>query len=74
MRAALAIANKILVAAYNMLESGVRYRELGEAYLDQVDQTRTAANLRRRLERLGYAVTLTPKTAAPENKIVADAA
>jgi transposase len=74
MRAALAIAHKILVVAYHMLESGVRYRELGEAYLDQVDQTRTAANLRRRLERLGYAVTLTPKTAAPENEIVADAA
>ena len=35
LRAALAIAHKILVAAYHMLAKGVGYRELGEAYLDQ---------------------------------------
>jgi transposase len=74
MRAALAIAHKILVAAYHMIAGRVGYRELGEAYLDQIDQTRTAANLRRRLERLGYVVTLSPKVAAPENEVVADAA
>jgi transposase len=61
MRAALAIAHKILVAAYHMLSRGVGYRELGEAYLDQLDQTRTAANLKRRLERLGYVVSIQPK-------------
>ena len=43
-----------------MLAKGMSYRELGEAYLDQVDQTRTVANLKRRLERLGYIVTLRP--------------
>jgi hypothetical protein len=37
------------------------YRDLGEAYLDQISQTRTVANLKRRLERLGYNVTLEPK-------------
>ena len=37
------------------------YRDLGEAYLDQIGQTRTVANLKRRLERLGYRVTLEPK-------------
>ena len=31
MRAALAIAHKILVAAYHMLAKGVGYREIGEA-------------------------------------------
>jgi hypothetical protein len=36
------------------------YRDLGEAYLDQIGQTRTVANLKRRLERLGYRVTLEP--------------
>jgi len=61
LRAALAIAHKILVAAYHMLTKGVGYRDLGEAYLDQIDQTRTAANLKRRLERLGYIVQLQPK-------------
>jgi transposase len=64
LRAALAIAHKILFAAYHMLAKGVGYRELGEAYLDQIDHTRTAANLRRRLERLGYIVTLQPKETA----------
>ena len=52
MRAALAIAHKILVAAYHMLAKGLPYRELGEAYLDQIAQTRTVANLKRRIERL----------------------
>jgi len=64
LRAALAIGHKILVAAYHMLAKRLAYRELGEAYLDQIDQTRTAANLRRRLERLGYIVTLQPKETA----------
>ena len=58
MRAALAIAHKILVSAYHMLAKGLPYRDLGEAYLDQIGQTRTVANLKRRLERLGYRVTL----------------
>lgn len=62
--AALAIAHKILIAAYHMLAHHVGYRELGDAYLDQLDQTRTAANLKRRLERLGYVVTLQSKAAA----------
>lgn len=61
LRAALAIAHRILVAAYPMLANGVGYRDLGEAYLDQLDQTRTVANLKRRLERLGYDVALQPK-------------
>jgi transposase len=64
LRAALAIAHKILFAAYHMLAKGLGYRDLGEAYLDQIDQTRTAANLKRRLERLGYIVQLQPKETA----------
>src|SRR5258707_2203987 len=58
MRAALAIAHKILVAAYHMVATGTPYRELGDAYLDHIGQTRTVANLKRRLERLGYPVSL----------------
>ena len=60
MRAALAIAHKILVSAYHMLAKNLPYRDLGEAYLDQISQTRTVANLKRRLERLGYRVILEP--------------
>ena len=65
-RAALAIAHKILVAVYHMLSRGVGYHELGEAYLDQLDQTRTAANLKRRLERMGYVVAIQPKEDGPQ--------
>src|SRR5271165_3143756 len=61
---ALAIAHKILVSAYHMLAKGLPYRDLGEAYLDQIGQTRTVANLKRRLERLGYHVTLERTTQA----------
>ena len=64
LRAALAIAHKILVAAYHMLANGVGYRDLGEAYLDQIGERRTIANLKRRLERLGYHVTLEPTAEA----------
>src|ERR687883_277200 len=49
LRAALAIAHKIVVAAYYMLAGGVVYRDLGEAYLDQIGERRTVANLQRRL-------------------------
>ena len=66
MRAALAIAHKILVAAYHMLSRGVGYRDLGETYLDHLDRTRTAANLKRRLEGLGYAVSIQPKEEGPQ--------
>ena len=60
LRAALAIAHKILVSAYHMLAQNLPYRDLGEAYLDRIGQTRTVANLKRRLERLGYKLTLEP--------------
>lgn len=61
LRAALAIAHKILVAAYHMLATGADYKDLGEAYLDQLGRTHTVSNLKRRLERLGYHVTLEEK-------------
>ena len=64
LRAALAIAHKIVVAAYHMLARGVAYRDLGEAYLDQIGERRTVANLKRRLERLGYHVALKPRAEA----------
>jgi transposase len=64
LRAALAIAHKIVVAAYHMLAKGVAYRDLGEAYLDQIGERRTVANLKRRLERLGYHVALEPRAEA----------
>jgi Transposase len=51
-------------AACHLLFRRVECRDRGEAYLDQRDQTRIAANLQRGLERLGYVVSLQPKVSA----------
>ena len=47
-----------------MLARGMVYRDLGEVYLDQIGERRTVANLKRRLERLGYHVALEPRAEA----------
>jgi transposase len=62
-RATMAIAHKILKAAYYILLTGTPYKDLGEAYLDEVGRHRTKANLVRRLERLGFDVAIKPKAA-----------
>ncbi|MET0487929.1 MAG: IS110 family transposase [Candidatus Rokuibacteriota bacterium] len=62
-RAAMAIAHKILIAAYHLLATRAPYRDLGAAYLDGLETRHTTRNLVRRLERLGYEVTLGPKVA-----------
>lgn len=62
-RALMAIAHKILIAAYHMLLGQTDYRELGEAYLDGLSKRRTTTALVRRLERLGYNVHLEAKAA-----------
>ena len=62
-RAALAVAHKILVAAYHMLSTGVAYHDLGEGYLDRVGHQHVTRNLVRRLERLGYHVQIEKKAA-----------
>lgn len=61
LRAAVAIAHKILKAVYVMLSTGADYRDLGAAYLDATDARRVTGNLVRRLERLGYKVTIAPR-------------
>jgi hypothetical protein len=67
LRAAVAIGHKILKAVYVMLSTGVEYKDLGEAYLDTIDAQRVKNNLIRRLERLGYDVTIVPHP-DPETK------
>jgi transposase len=57
-RAAMAVAHKILIAVYHMLSTGASYRDLGDAFLDRLDTSRTVNALKRRIERLGYAVRL----------------
>lgn len=58
-RAALAIAHKILVTAYQLLARAVDYADLGAQYLDRTAAGMIKRNLVKRLERLGYHVTLT---------------
>ncbi len=62
-KAAVAIAHKILVAAFHRPQRAVAFADLGAKYLDRVDKHRTAKRLVRRLDTLGYAVMLRPKPA-----------
>lgn len=58
-RAAMAVAHRVLVIAYYILRDGTQYREVGGAYWDRCNPERTAQRLTRRLEQIGYQVTLT---------------
>src|SRR5919199_3353881 len=62
-RALMAVAHKLLVAAFHMLATGEAFRDLGEGYLDQVTHRRSTARLVQRLSDLGYEVMLVPKAA-----------
>jgi transposase len=62
-KAAVAVAHKILVAVFHILERAVAFADLGADYLDRVDKHRTAKRLVRRLGELGYEVMLRPKAA-----------
>ena len=63
LRAAVAVAHKILVSAWHMLTDGTLYQDLGAAYIDRLDRTRTTRNLVRRLTQLGFDVQLQEKAA-----------
>jgi transposase len=62
-KAAVAVAHKILVAVFHMLQRTVAFADLGADYLDRLDKHRTAKRLLRRLGELGYEVMLRPKAA-----------
>jgi transposase len=57
-RAAVAVGHSILVIAYYLLRDGVTYEDLGPTYFDQIARDRIAARARRRLEALGFEVTI----------------
>ena len=62
-RALVAVAHKLLIAAFHMLRTGSPFRELGEDFLDRVSRKRSTTKLVRRLAALGYDVLLVPKAA-----------
>jgi transposase len=62
-RAAVAVGHTILTIAYHLLTRGTVYADLGPTYYDDRDRDRTHRQLVARLEKLGYAVTTTPRAA-----------
>lgn len=62
-RAAVAVAHKILVAAFHILADGTVFQDLGAGYLDGLSKARTSRHLVRRLEALGYRVAIEPAAA-----------
>ncbi len=63
-RAAVAIAHKILVIAYHIIRDGTAYQDLGANYYDERDADKVQRRLVKRLEKLGFKVSLEPLEAA----------
>jgi transposase len=63
-RAILAVAHSMVVSAFHRLSRHEPYRELGANYLDEHRRHQLVDHLARRIERLGYRVSLQPVTAA----------
>ena len=64
-RAIMAVAHSLLVVFYHLLNSKpLEYQELGANYFDTLDPMRLRRHLVKRLESLGYEVTLADRKAA----------
>jgi hypothetical protein len=59
-----AIAHKISLSIYHKLSQNASYNDLGDLYLDNLNKHHLTRNLVRRLERLGYSMTVTLRDAA----------
>ena len=59
-KAIIAVAASMLTAAWHMLRDGAEWHELGAAYFDRADATKTANRLIRRLQQIGCQVTAVP--------------
>jgi transposase len=59
-KAAVAVAHRILMLAYYIIRDGSIYREAGGDVYDRRNPERTAKRLARRLQRIGFEVTLAP--------------
>ena len=60
-RALVALGHTLLVIIYHVLKSNVEYRDLGPDYFDKLEPERLRRYLVKRLQSLGYDVTLSPK-------------
>jgi transposase len=57
-RAAVAVGHSILVIVYHLLRDGVVYQDLGPTWFDRRDRSATVRRTVKRLEALGYRVTV----------------
>ena len=63
-KAVVALSHSVLVILYHVLRDKKPYSDLGADYFDKLDTKRIERHHVRRLEQLGYTVTLAPKEAA----------
>jgi transposase len=63
-RALLALGHSLLVVIYHVLKNHKEYKDLGSDYFDRLEPERTRRYLVKRLQRLGYDVTLSPTSPA----------
>lgn len=59
-RALIAVAHAILVAVYHMLKKGVAHQDLGPEYFNRMDTKRLTRYYSKKLERLGFTVSISP--------------
>jgi transposase len=60
-RALVAVGHSLLVIIYHVLKHNVEYRDLGPDYFDRLEPERLRRYLVKRLQNLGWDVTLSPK-------------
>ena len=61
-KAIVALAHRLLKVVYAVMTSGTPYQELGATYHDERDRAQIVLRAVRRLEKLGYRVTVQPAT------------
>jgi transposase len=64
-KAIVAVSHSLLVIIYHMLRDQTDYRDLGSTYFETLDKERLCSSAVRRLESLGYDVTLHAKQEVP---------
>ncbi|CAI09160.1 Transposase, fragment [Aromatoleum aromaticum EbN1] len=59
-KAIIGVAASMLTAAWHMLRDGTEWQDLGATHFDRADAHKTANRLIRRLQQIGYAVSVVP--------------
>jgi hypothetical protein len=69
-KAALAVAHRMLIIAWHIIQDGTVYEELGGNHYDRLHPDRSGRRLIKRLEQIGFQVTV--KKAMPESAPTSD--